>query len=202
MGKQFIHHLNGDWSVAIFDFKERELFLARDPLGYTSLYYYSRENSFYFSSSIKSLLHLKNYRKQLNELHLIRNLTLWNDNQTLHETYYKNIYSLPPAHTLSVKNKILTLQKYWPDKEYPVIKYKQLQQYVDEMQEIFTCAVKSRVNSSPSVASMLSGGLDSSAVSYIAADLLKEQKNILQLSATYHYLKKRYLLYRKTRTGF
>jgi asparagine synthase (glutamine-hydrolysing) len=178
-GKDCVHQLRGNWSFAVFDFKEQTLFLARDPMGYTSLYYHQNETGFYFSSSIKSLLNLKTYNKQLNELHLIRNLTLWDDNQTEEDTYFKNIFSLPPAHTIAIKDKHSTVQKYWNPQQIPLKNYKNKQQYVQEMLEIFTKAVRSRLNDNGPVASMLSGGLDSSAVSYVAADLLKGQNKPL-----------------------
>ena len=176
-GKDCVHHLRGDWSFAIFDYKEQELFIAREPIGYTAVYYYQDDSGFYFSSSIKSLLALPNYQKRLNEVQLVRKLALWrnNDTNTAHDTFYKDIYSLPIAHTLTVKNKKTTIKKYWEPQNIPLLHYKDKQNYADEMLELLTVAVKARLRSSKPVASMLSGGLDSSTVSFIAADLLKLQ---------------------------
>ncbi len=176
-GKNCVHHLRGDWSFAIFNYKEQELFIAREPIGYTAVYYYQDDSGFYFSSSIKSLLALPNYQKRLNEVQLVRKLALWrnNDTDTAHDTFYKDIYSLPIAHTLTVKNKKNTTKKYWEPQNIPLRHYKDKQNYADEMLELLTVAVRTRLRSSKPVASMLSGGLDSSTVSFIAADLLKSQ---------------------------
>ncbi|MGC4231536.1 MAG: asparagine synthase-related protein [Niabella sp.] len=180
-GKDCVHHLRGDWSFAVFDYKKQELFIARDPMGYTAIYYYQDNSGFYFSSSIKSLLALPNYQKRVNEAQLVRKLALWrnNDTDTAHDTFYKDIYSLPIAHTLTVKDKKTTLKKYWEPQNIPLRHYKDKQNYADEMLGLLTVAVKARLRSSKPVASMLSGGLDSSTVSFIAADLLKSQNKPL-----------------------
>lgn len=181
-GKDCIHYLRGDWSFVVFDYKEQELFIARDPMGYTAIYYYQDESGFYFSSSIKSLLALPNYQKQLNEELLIIKLTTWkidNPQTYYHSTFYKNIYFLPQAHTLTIKNKNTGIKKYWNPENIPLRHYKNKQNYADEMLELFTAAIQARLRSHKPVASMLSGGLDSSAISYIAADLLKAQNKSL-----------------------
>lgn len=171
-GRQCVKHIKGNWSFAVFNYKEQELFLARDPIGYTSLFYYQDDTGFYFSSSKKSLLAQPNYQKQLNELYFVQQLSLWDDTKNLNETYYSNIYSLAQGHTLTVKNKTISIQRYWQPENIALNHYKNKKQYVDEMLELFTNAVKVRLRSHHPVTSMLSGGLDSSSVSFIAAQLL------------------------------
>lgn len=178
-GKDCVKYLRGNWSFAVFDYQEQELFIARDQTGYTALYYYQDETGFYFSSGIKSLLSLPSYHKELNELHFVRNLTLWDDSKTSDETFYKNIFTLPLAHTLTLKNKNIRLQRYWHPENIPITKHKNHQDYVVEMMEVFTRAVNARLRSQQPVASMLSGGLDSSSVTIIASELLKQQNKTL-----------------------
>lgn len=178
-GKSFVHYLNGNWSAAIFDFQEQELIIARDPMGYSSLFFYQCTSGFYFASSIKSILSLKDFTKQLNEAHFVRNLTLWDEEFTKHDTFFKNISSLPPAHLLTLKDRVLRVNQYWPASHQSLRIYKNKQRYADEMLEIFTTAIRSSVNNAREVASMLSGGLDSSAVSVIAANILQKQNKPL-----------------------
>ncbi len=179
-GKACVHHLRGDWSFAVFEYKENELFVARDPMSYTSIYYLQDDTGFYFSSSVKSLLALPNYRKQLNEEHFVRKLTLWTDNiYSTRGTFYQNINTLPTAHSITVRNKVVSIKKYWEPLNIPIRYYKNKQDYAEEMSGLFQLAVQSRLRSSKPVASMLSGGLDSSTVSYVAADILKTQNKLL-----------------------
>jgi asparagine synthase (glutamine-hydrolysing) len=174
-----VSYLRGDWSFAVFDCSNQELFIARDQMGYTSLYYYQDETGFYFSSSIKSLLSLPGYKKKLNELHFVRHLTLWDDSVNKHSTYFKDISSLPIAHILFVKNRKITQQQYWHPENTPIQFRKNILDYTSEMNEVFQSAVNARLRSLKPIASMLSGGLDSSAVSYVAAELLKKSNTPL-----------------------
>lgn len=179
-GKDCVNYLQGNWSFAAYNAKEQELFIARDQTGYNALFYYQDETGFYFSTSIKSLLALPCYVKKLNEEHFVRKLTGWDDDKfAVRSTFYAGIYSLPLAHSLTVKNKKISLNKYWDPAHIPLRRYKNTEQYSAEMLEIFSSGVQAKLRSSQPVASMLSGGLDSSSVSYIAADILKNQDKSL-----------------------
>ncbi len=178
-GRDCISHLRGEWCFAAFDSTTQELFIAQSPTGYTALYYYHDHNGFYFSSSIKGILQLPNYSKRLNENHFIRQLTLWDRESGAYDTFYSNVFSLPPAHTIIVKDHTVRVEKYWQPQITEKRIYKKKQRYADEMMELFVAAVKSRLCGNKSVASTLSGGLDSSAVSYTAAELLKLQNTPL-----------------------
>lgn len=180
-GEAVQHHLKGDWSLAVYHFNTKELFIARDTMGYTALYYYQNEHYFAFSSSIKSILALPDFKKELNEEYFVSALTLWKRDESKldNETIFQHIFHVPNGHVFRYKNKITTTVKYWPPENVKEIHYKNKQDYADEMLEIFTHAVDVRLRSYKPVASMLSGGLDSSTVSYIAADILKKQNKPL-----------------------
>ncbi|MCH5715063.1 asparagine synthetase B family protein [Niabella hibiscisoli] len=152
-----VQYLKGDWSFAVFDYSDQALFIARDQMGYTSLYYYQDETGFYFSSSIKSILSLPSYKRRLNELHFVRHLTLWDDSIDKHGTYFQDIFSLPIAHMLSVKNRKVSQERYWHPKNISISYRKNKQDYADEMLHLFQSAVKARLRSHKPVASMLSG---------------------------------------------
>ncbi|HOZ85471.1 MAG TPA: asparagine synthase-related protein [Niabella sp.] len=184
-GKDCVNYLKGDWSFALYDQNEKELFIAKAPMGLNTIYYMQQQNGFYFSSSIKSLINLDGYNKQLNELYFIRWLCLWDDTLAIHDTYFKNIYCLPAGHTLTIKNKKIKLHSYWQPQSNTLIHYKNKQDYADEMLELFTQSTKARLRSIKPVASMLSGGLDSSSASYMAAELLKSSHTKL---ATYSHI--------------
>lgn len=181
-GKDCVNHLRGDWSFAVFDYKKQELFIARDPMGYTALHYYQNEEGFYFSSSIAALLALPEYPKKLNEEYLVRNLTLWGETEVefARQTPFQSIYILGNAQTLTIgANKRIEIQTYWHPHTISIKKYRKKQEYADEMLELLTNAVQNRLRCYKPVASQLSGGLDSSTVSFIAADLQKRENKVL-----------------------
>ncbi|GAB3514809.1 asparagine synthetase B family protein [Emticicia fontis] len=180
-GEQTQHKLKGDWSFAAYHFTTKELFIARDTTGYTSLFFYNTDKYFAFSSSIKSILALPDFKKQLNEEYFASSVSFWKREEKLmsNETFFRNVYHLQNGYTLKLKERETHINKYWPPENIQEIHYKNKQDYADEMLERMYNAVNVRLRSYKPVASMLSGGLDSSTVTYIAADLLKKQNKTL-----------------------
>ncbi|CAM4251819.1 asparagine synthetase B family protein [Cytophagaceae bacterium 50C-KIRBA] len=186
-GDQVQFHLKGDWSLVAYHYDTKKLFITRDTMGYTSLFYYQTEEYFAFSSSIKSILNLPGQRIGLNEEYYISYLTIWRFEEKIDTgvTFHQDVYYLPNGHSLCLTNRNKTIQKYWPLTQVNEIHYKNPQNYIDEFLEIFQVAVQRRLRSYKPVASMLSGGLDSSSVSVIAAELLKKQGQTL---STYSHI--------------
>jgi asparagine synthase (glutamine-hydrolysing) len=173
-GKNSPSKLKGDWSFAVYDYREQELFLARDQHGYTALYYYFDNTRFSFSSSPKGIFALEGFEKKINIRHLLGDLLLWKMDKP-HIQAYENIFIVPPAHTLTFKDGESHLNKYWFPENTPIRNYKNTNNYAEELHEIFKEAVRVRLRSHKPVASMLSGGLDSGSVSAMAAHLLKQE---------------------------
>ncbi len=176
-GEECVHHLLGDWAFAIWNKKNKELFVARDHHGNTGLYYYYSGNMFVFSSSIKSLLALKEIPNEINELFVTKVLTSWpHDGE---ETAYKNIYRLPPAHHLSISKEKFEIKRYWYLEKTPLLNLNTAEDYYEQFLELYQNAVKVRLRSEKPIAATLSGGLDSGSVSALAADeLLKRGQRL------------------------
>lgn len=175
-----VKHILGDWSFAVYDTQEKELFLARDHHGYTAVYYTQIADEFYFSSSISTLLKLKT--PQINEKRLVSNITIWFSVQESN-TAFKNIHSLEAGHTLLYKNGKVSVTQFWFPENIPLRNYKNHDDYSEELFEIFKEAVACRLVGSKPVASMLSGGLDSGSVASMAALILqKENKSLTTFS--------------------
>ncbi len=179
-GKNSVNYLRGDWSFAALDMTNQELFIGRDPMGYTSIYYLQNKHGFFFSSVLKCLLALPCYQAKLNEEHFVRKLILWDDDtKAAHSTFYSGIFSLPTNHTLTLRNTQLSITQFWQPQNAPIRNYKDKDEYTEELLALFTNAVKARLRSYKPVAAMLSGGLDSSAVAFTAADMLKKEHKSL-----------------------
>jgi asparagine synthase (glutamine-hydrolysing) len=87
----------GDWAFAAWHPIERRLFLSRDHHGNTSLYFYSDQRIFVFSTSRQAILSLDLVTIELDELYLAQHLISWQAYQG-ERTLYKPIKRLPPAH--------------------------------------------------------------------------------------------------------
>ncbi|MBA4853989.1 asparagine synthetase B family protein [Emticicia sp. BO119] len=180
-GEEVQHKLKGEWNLVVYNYNTKELFITRDTMGYTALYFYNTDKYFAFSTSVKSILALPYFKKELNEEYFVSALTLWkiDDKFFGNETFYKNIFFLKGGHSIKQKNGEININKYWPPENIKEVRYKNKQDYADQMSELMYKAVKVRLRSYKPVSATLSGGLDSSMVAYIAADLLKQQGKTL-----------------------
>jgi asparagine synthase (glutamine-hydrolysing) len=158
--------LIGDFAFAIWNKSQNHLFCARDPMGIKGLYYFASGDLFAFASEIKSLCCLPEIPARLNELRVLDYLAnIFEDREI---TFYKDIYRLPAASTLTVTRDKVRVAKYWtldPTKE---LKLKSDEEYTEAFRDCFLKSVKSRMRSAYPVGAALSGGLDSSSIACAA----------------------------------
>jgi asparagine synthase (glutamine-hydrolysing) len=170
-GKECVKHLNGDWSFVLWDTQKKELFLARDHIGYSTLYYYSDSQYFIFSSDLNTLLVHPKVPKALNPNAILQlGLGLKKDGQS----FYKNIYQLLPAHHLTFSKKQLTLKNYWLPTEINPIQYSNEEEYVHHFLEQYQEAVTARLGPERTGIT-LSSGLDSSTTAALAVTTFAKQ---------------------------
>lgn len=122
-------HLFGDWSFAAWDSRQRSLFLARDQLGNTGVYYYCQPPFFAFSSSLQALLTLDFLDKQINEEKLASYLTLIPMGKA-NETYWKGIHRLPGGFCLTATSHGHKTQQYWDISAIPTVSGMKDEEYV------------------------------------------------------------------------
>jgi len=172
-GEKCVHHLLGDWTFAVWNTIEKKLFLARDHHGISGLYYYHCQDYLIFSSSLKGLLALPQIPKRINELRVAQVLVSWPGDGI--QTTYLDILRLPPSHTISARSGNFDKSRYWYAENINPLNYTNDADYIDHFKELFTEAVRCRLRTQGKVGSSLSSGLDSSSVSAVAANLLKEE---------------------------
>ena len=163
-GFDFLNKLNGMFSFCIYDMKKNLYFCARDRYGKKPFFYYFKDNKFIFSSSIKSILNLLDYKPNLNKVALSKYMQYFVSFGE--DTFYQDIYKLEAASLLIYEpNKALELQKkkYYKINTYKAIKDEK--QALNDIEELLFKSVEYRLNSDVEVASLLSGGIDSSLIS-------------------------------------
>jgi asparagine synthase (glutamine-hydrolysing) len=168
-------YLIGDFAFALWDGHQQRLFCGRDPLGVRPFFYYHCPEFFIFASEIKALLCHPNVPKQLYEPWVATHLTFVD----CHEpgtTFYQDIRRLLPAHQLIFTDNRIHLETYWQLDPTKTVKLQSDAEYAEAFQEIFTEAVRCRLRTLSPVGSMLSGGLDSSAVTCVAGKLLGDNQ--------------------------
>jgi len=169
-------HLIGDWSFVVWDQDKRKLFIARDHLGYSSIYYYVCNGEFIFSSNLKGLVACKNIPNEINPNAILQ---LTHDTKTDCQTFYKGIFQIPAAHTLTYENGNVSISNYWHPSEITPITYSNDEDYLHHFIEIYDQAVKSRIDSKK-IGLMLSSGLDSSSIAALATPYFAKTNRILE----------------------
>jgi asparagine synthase (glutamine-hydrolysing) len=180
--------LLGDFSFAIWDERNKELFCARDQMGVKPFYYFKNNNIFVFGSELKTFLSLPEVPKLLNDERIIDYLTFGIAEEK--STFYKGIYRLPKGSQIVIPSDFnLTLRTYyalpWPEK-----RKNNSEDLVGEFYQLLKKSVDCRARTAGHVASFLSGGLDSSAiVALLKENLIDEDKRICTFSAVFEKIK-------------
>ncbi|WP_420457505.1 lasso peptide isopeptide bond-forming cyclase [Rubrivirga sp.] len=176
-GTGCVDHLLGAFAFAVWDRREGHLVCARDHLGIRRLYTtHVVGELFAFATEPKALFELDGVAPVLDEVRLAESLSA-----RLYEpvrTSFVGVEKLPTAHVLTARPVGVTQRSYWtlePADPAPS------GSYAEGLAEIFDEAVRCRTRSALPVGSELSGGLDSSAVTVVAADVLAEGHGELPL---------------------
>jgi asparagine synthase (glutamine-hydrolysing) len=176
-GPEVVSRLCGMFAFAIWDVRQRTLFLARDPMGIKPLYYRrGRAGAFHFASEIKAFLALPDFRPTLNPRTLRQFLEL-NFITDPHESSLTGVYKLPAGHTLALGAEDLQAKRLPTPRPFftppPVEPFTECDQALDERTDRLY-AVLDRVVAQHMVADvpvglLLSGGIDSSIIAALAA---------------------------------
>jgi len=161
-GETFVHILNGDFAIVIYDPQSKLVLLYRDHLGIRPLAYSWTKDEFYFSTDILGLC--SSVDDSIDESFLV---------QFLQDSSYieyralptKKVNKLLPGHYLKANSKKCTQQQYWFPEKIRLDKNLSCEIVVEELSSLVRDAVKIRCDQSRKGASHLSGGLDSSLVS-------------------------------------
>lgn len=166
-----LYKFNGDFALALYDSERQQLFLARDRLGVKPLFYTDTGHDFIFASDIKTLLASGLVKAQADLQGLWNNLTLTLPPGRL--TSFSNIYSLEPGTsiTIDLRSGRLTENQYWdiPHGQEP-LKLPE-DQLLELLEEKIVQAVRYRLVADVEVGSFMSGGIDSTTVTGMAAKI-------------------------------
>lgn len=173
-GEQCPEKLLGDFTFAIWDQNNEKLFCARDHMGVKPLYYYLSDDLFIFATEIRALFTLTEVPYRLNEQKVAAYLMDIIDNKS---TFYKDIFSFSPAHSITIDQNRSNIRKYWELNPKSQIIMNSDEEYAKAFREIFSEAVKCRLRSAFPLGFELSGGLDSSSIVCMAKKILNENEN-------------------------
>ena len=185
-GRECVQYLNGIYAFAIWDQKREELYLARDRIGVKPLFYSQQENGFYFASELKTLLVPPEIKAVVGREGLAE-IFLMGPGRTPGCGVFKGIDELKPGHYAVYNRDGLKLKKYWSleSKEH----LDSLERTVKKVRALFVDTVQRQLISDLPICTLLSGGLDSSAITAVASERLKKEYNTRLHSYSIDYKK-------------
>ncbi|CDB24064.1 asparagine synthetase [Clostridium sp. CAG:557] len=163
-----VEKLNGIFAFAVWDTKAQTLFLARDRMGVKPLFFYNYNNGIIFASEIKTLLCNPLIAHQIDEEGLME-LFFIGPGRTPGNGIIRGVKELKPGeYAYFSKNNGLILKKYWSLKAQEFTD--NFNVAVEKTRYLVTDAVERQLVSDVPLCCFLSGGLDSSIISKVAAN--------------------------------
>ena len=171
-GQDVFHQLIGDWSLVVWQPRERTLVLASDYMGVRPLCYRHEADFVAWSSSAEFLLELTG-ACEIDEEFVVGHLTY---SAPPDHTPYSGVLSVSPAHAISFAATKPPVKRAFWDLPHRSLRYSDERDYDEHFRQVLADAVRVRLRSSGPVWAELSGGLDSSAIVCIADELLRNGK--------------------------
>ena len=175
-GVNCIKKFNGIFAFAIYDEEKEQVFLARDQMGVKPLFYSINNKNIIFASEIKAILANPMVKAQIDR-EGITELFALGPAVVPGKAIYKNIFEIAPANCLLISKENIKVWEYWK------VTLQENKETVEEAAEhvrlLLFDAIKRQLVGDVPICTFLSGGLDSSAISAIAAEEFRNRGKIL-----------------------
>jgi asparagine synthase (glutamine-hydrolysing) len=175
-GSECANHLLGDFSFALLDVRDRSLLLVRDHFGVKPFYYSQQDCRIAFASEFSALFVLPGISRDIDEECVADYVAGFADDPD--RTFFLQIRRLPARHRLVFAGDGQRLEPYWspsPARADPKVPYHVA------FRTLFARAVASRLTGALSPGILLSGGLDSSSIAVVAAQLKRDAGDAVPL---------------------
>lgn len=173
-GVDCVDQIIGVFAAVIWDGRRQQLVCLRDHIGIKPFYYAQTPDRLIFASEVKGILASGLIPKRIYEPRIADYLVTQLEGIDKTCTFFEGVVRLPPAHRIVTTNRDTRLEEYWRLDPTREIRFKDQRDYVEAFREQFYKAVHCRLRGSVPVASMLSGGMDSSSIVSVARDIFSK----------------------------
>lgn len=180
--RKMLDEIIGDFAFVVWDKQAKSLFCARDHVGVKPFLYVWKDGRFAWATEMKALVKRDFVGKNLSRRYQIDKIIGFSSD--LSRTIWEDVKRLPPAHWLEIKDGQLEVQRYWSSSQAKPVRFEKPEDYVLAFRALLEQAVADRLRTEQPVGSSLSGGLDSSALTCIAAQqLARQQRRLVAVSS-------------------
>ncbi len=179
-GAACVEKFNGIYAFGIWDEAKQSLFLARDRIGVKPLFYAERGSSFIFGSELKALLANPLVKPEINEEGLAEVFML-GPARTPGHGIFRDVHELKPGHLMIYNKQGKLIKQYWALESKPHTE--DFATTTAKVRELLIDATKRQLVSDVPICTLLSGGLDSSVLTALAA--MSNKQSGLGKLATY-----------------
>ncbi|MCH6265230.1 MULTISPECIES: asparagine synthase (glutamine-hydrolyzing) [Neobacillus] len=170
--EECVNYLNGIYAFAVWDSKKEQLFIGRDRLGVKPLFYKEHKDGVLFASELKAILAHPEVKTEITHEGLAEVLGV-GPSRSPGSGVFKGINELRPAHALTFSKNGLKIWRYWNVKSE---EHKDnAEETAEKVRFLVSDAITRQLVSDVPLCTLLSGGLDSSIITAIAAKGLEEQ---------------------------
>lgn len=170
-GDKVLTRLNGMFAFVIYDRNANRFLMARDRIGKKPFYYYWNQTTFVFASELKVLMNYPDFPKKVRKDVIARYLCTNYINEP--DTIFEDTCKLEAGGYLVWENGVLRKEKYWDLLQtYTMKAADQIMDYKEAkagLEELLNDAVQRRLIADVPTGTLLSGGIDSSLITALAA---------------------------------
>jgi asparagine synthase (glutamine-hydrolysing) len=180
-GPACLEKINGQFALAIWDSRKKELFLARDRVGIRPLFYWQAKDRLIFASEVKSIFMHPDVSRDIDLQALQQVFTFWTT--VTPKTIFKGIFELPPGHYMTVKAGKISCKAFWNIPYYEP-RERETTSFGDvreELQSLLQDAVRIRLRADVPVGAYASGGLDSSVITALISKKFNNRLNTFSI---------------------
>jgi len=179
-GPDFVHKLNGMFSIAIYDIEQNELFLFRDRIGIKPFYYFWNGKHFYFGSELKAFSSVSDIPKTINKRAV--KLFLHLGYIPAPETIYSEVKKLESGSFIKLSKSGFIQEKYWSlNSQLLPSTLSNEKQALVKLSDLISSSVQYQLKSDVPFGVFLSGGIDSSLITAQASHLSSVKVNTFSI---------------------
>ncbi|MFZ3171911.1 MAG: asparagine synthase (glutamine-hydrolyzing) [Carboxydocellales bacterium] len=170
-GRECVQRLNGIFAFAVWNESDQSLFLARDRLGVKPLFYAQRGNAFFFASELKALLAHPAIKPEVDTEGLAE-VFVMGPSRTPGHGVFCGVFEIRPGYCLMYNRNGLRSHRYWTLESQP--HGDDLNTTADKVRFLLQDTIERQLVADVPICTLLSGGLDSSAITAFAAKFLRD----------------------------